>query len=107
MIIEKFTGELLQKINSIESKAFTALIISDFVSAGELYGEYYKILRNEEDEKLPKDKKYHKGTPLHNWGIALINQGKIVEGFERIILAYVEDLLNSPDPKDAFNAPAY
>ncbi len=107
MIIEPFAGELLQKTSSIESKAFTALVISDFVSAEKLYAEYYRLLRNEEDQKLPKDKKYHKGTPLHNWGIALLNQGKIAEGFERIILAYLEDLLNSPSPKDALTAPAY
>jgi hypothetical protein len=107
MIIEPFTGGLLKEVNAIESKAFTALVISDFVNAEKLYAGYYKLLRDKEIQELPANKKYHKGTPLHNWGIVLLNQGKIAEGFSRIILAYIEDLLNFPNPEDAFNAPAY
>ena len=107
MEILPLTGELLEKIRPIDSKAFTSLVISDFATAEKLYSEYYTILRNEEDQKLEKNQKYHKGTPLHNWGIALLNQGKIDKGFEKIILAYIEDLLNATDPKDALKAPAY
>jgi hypothetical protein len=106
MIIENLAGQLFEKVVQLEAKAYTNLIISNFAEAEKLYSDYYTLLRTEE-EKLPKDKKYHKGTPLHNWGIALIYQNKMTEGFGKIILAYIEDLLNFQSPEDAFGAPAY
>jgi len=106
MPIEQFTPAMLSEIQQIEAKAYTNLIISNYGKAEQAYREYYEFLRAKEDE-LPSGSKYHKGTPLHNWGISLIAQNKVAEGFKKIILAYIEDLLNALDINEAFGAPAY
>ncbi len=106
MTIEKPSGELLQDIIVLEKKGYSNLIVSNFQMAEQFYKQYYELLRKKE-ETLPAGSKYHKGTPLHNWGISLISQNKLAEGFRKILLAYIEDLLDFPSPEDAFNAPAY
>jgi len=106
MTVVALEGDLLLKIRGIEAKAYTNLVISNYAFAEQLYKQQYELLRAEE-EKLSSGNKYHKGAPLHNWGLSLISQNKIAEGFKKIILAYIEDLLDSEKPEDAFNSPAY
>jgi len=98
--------ELTAKFVQMEKEAYSYLVAGDFVRAEQIYSKQYEIIKSEE-QKLSPVQKYHKGGPLHNWGISLLLQKKILEGFQKITLAYIEDLLNSSKPDDALNAPAY
>jgi hypothetical protein len=98
--------ELLEKFKQIEKEAYSHLVAGDFSQAEQIYKQQYEILRSEE-QKLSSGDKYHKGGPLHNWGISLLLQNRILEGFQKIALAYIEDLLDSPAVDDALNAPAF
>lgn len=98
--------ELAERSRKLEQEAYSYLVAGDFVRAEQTYRQQYEILK-EEEQKLGQDEKYHKGGPLHNWGISLLLQNKILEGFQKIALAYIEDLLNSPNINDALSAPAF
>jgi hypothetical protein len=104
--IQELPPELIPQIAIIETSAYSNLVTSNYQTAERLYERYYLLLRAKESD-LPSGSKYHKGTPLHNWGIALINQNKLEQGFRKILLAYIEDILDFEKIDDAFNAPAY
>lgn len=106
MPVEKLPEELAQEILVLEKKGFSNLTISNYKMAEQFYQQYFELLRKNE-EKLSAGSKFHKGTPLYNWGVSLILQNKMAEGFRKILLAYIEDLLNFGKPEDAFTAPAY
>ena len=50
----------------------------------------YKII-DEQQQLLQR--RFHKGWQLHNWGVALLNLDRQEEGYGKILLAYVEDVL--------------
>ena len=45
----------------------------NFAESEPLFEEYYSIMRAYEED-LPRGQRLHKGTPLHNWGIAILLQ---------------------------------
>lgn len=98
--------ELLDNyVKTQDKEAYSSLIVGDYQKAERIYRQQYERLRLAE-EQLPAGDKYHKGSPLFNLGISLIFQKKILEGFQKIALAYIEDLLNFPRIDDAQTAPA-
>ncbi len=100
------SAELLTTLGQMEKEAYSFLVAGDFSRAEQVYKRQYEILQTEE-QKLPPNDKFHKGGPLHNWGISLLLQNRILEGFQRITLAYIEDLLDFATVDDAINAPAF
>jgi len=106
MKIVKEPQELVEELVNLEREAYSSLVIGDFKKAEENYQRQYDLLRARED-KLPADEKYHKGSPLYNWGIALLLHNRLLDGFNKIILAYVEDLLDFSKLEDALQAPAF
>lgn len=56
--------------------------------------------------KQPDGKRYHKGGPLHNMGIAKLFTNEPSEAFRLFILAYVEDILSETNKFAADNTPA-
>ena len=67
-----------------------------FIEAEHICQEIYNYIIDIE-KLLPQGQRYHKGGPLYNWGISLINQvsnEKELSGTSIIVLAYVEDLLD-------------
>jgi hypothetical protein len=98
--------ELVEKSERMEREAYSHLVAGNFAQAENIYREQYLLFESEE-QKLRANQKYHKGGPLHNWGISLLFQNRLLEGFNKITLAYIEDLLDFPTIEEAFNAPAY
>ena len=97
---------LASRIRQLEQEAYSYLVVGDFPQAERIYRQQYEILRTNEQHLSPNEK-YHKGAPLHNWGTSLLLQKRILAGFQKITLAYIEDLLNFDRPEDALGAPAY
>lgn len=93
MVAVDIPDELRKQFDSMEQQAYSYLIVGDFRRAEQTYESQYNILRSKE-EKLPDGERYHKGGPLHNWGISLLYQNKVIEGLQKIILAYIEDVLD-------------
>jgi len=106
MKIIQLPDELATKFMQMEQEAYSYLVAGDFSRAERVYKQQYDIFKSEE-QRLSRDEKYHKGGPLHNWGISLLLQKRILEGFQKISLAYIEDLLNFPTVENALEAPAY
>jgi len=71
-----------------------------------IFEKQYILIRTSE-EKLPKDYRFHKGAPLYNWGVFLLQNNEISKGLEKIILASIEDLLDYDTIPEATSAPAY
>ena len=105
-IIWKLPLEIERKFKKMEQEAYSKLVIGDYQSAESIYKEQYEIFLSWE-KKLPLTQKYHKGGPLHNRGIALLYQKKIIEGFQLITFAYIEDLFNIENIEEVYKAPAY
>lgn len=106
MAVIRLSTELLRRFTEMEREAYSYLVAGDFSRAEQVYKQQYDALRTEE-ERLSLGNKYHKGGPLHNWGISLLLQNKVLDGFQRIALAYIEDLLDSATVDDALGAPAF
>jgi len=81
---------------------------SNFTEAEEILQRQYDLIR-EDEERLPDTRKYHKGATLFNLGIALVSQNdpsKGPLGVLKLILAYIEDLLNQDSIGIANSLPA-
>jgi len=105
-VVRELPPELVNQFQQMEQEAFSYLVAGNFEEAAGIYERQYDILKIKE-QQLPEGEKYHKGGPLYNWGISLLYQSKILLGFQKIALAYIEDLLDSSDITNAFEAPAY
>jgi tetratricopeptide (TPR) repeat protein len=54
--------------------------------------------------KRADKKEYHKGTPLHNWGVALLKRGDYEGAKKKFQEAYSEDRKNHPEEADSWPA---
>jgi hypothetical protein len=70
-----------------------------------LYEEMNNAILAEQERHTPK-KRYHKGMPLYNLGIALWLQEKWEQAVKSFVLAYIEDELSHP-PETATRSLAY
>jgi len=98
--------KIAEKLMLMEQGAYSHLVAGNFAQAENTYKGQYELLRAEE-QRLEPEQKYHKGASLHNWGVSLLLQNRLLEGFGKITLAYIEDLVDSDNIEDAFKAPAY
>jgi len=95
-------------------------ILGEFISIEQLWNEgkylqaevdcerQYRVIKQYE-ERCPPNTRFHKGATLYNWGISILNQNvlpKKQSGIIKIILAYIEDLMDYDSIQDAIKAPA-
>jgi len=76
--------------------------------AESVFRTLYSDIRKKE-EYLPEGQRFHKGTSLYWWGMSLLFQEpseKVSKGYEKLLLAFIEDLLDYPSYKKARKAPA-
>jgi len=102
----EFPPDLKEAFQELENAALTFIVSKYYSGAESIYETQFRILTAREME-LQANEKYHKGGPLHNLGVSLILQGKLAEGFNKITLAYIEDLLDTKRIEEALGAPAY
>ena len=81
--------DLNAQFQSLAQDGFEALQKRNFRRAVSRFKNLYELLKREQ----PTDGRYHKGLPLHNWGIALLSSRQPKGALEPILLAYVEDAL--------------
>ena len=72
-VVAQYPPELHKEIVEINLRIQTLWIEGKFGEAEKLFEEWCNLIRSYED-KLPEGQRYHKGTPLHNWGIAILLQ---------------------------------
>lgn len=80
-----------------------------FNEAEALFREYYELMRKFEEDLQP-GLRFHKGYPLHNWGISILLQEipqRKIEGLSKIFLAYLEDLIDFDTIQQVYSSPAY
>jgi len=106
MAVISLSAELKAKMKEMEREAYSHLVAGDYGGAEQIYQQQYETLRVGE-KQLTSGDKYHKGSPLYNWGIALLLQNKVLFGFQKIALAYIEDLLDFSTVDGALEAPAF
>jgi len=73
-----------------------------------IFRTLYSDIRKKEN-RLPKGQRFHKGASLYWWGMSLLLQepsDKVSKGYEKLLLAFIEDLLDYPSYKKARKAPA-
>lgn len=77
----------------------------DWQAAARSMEETYNFLL---DQQRRYKTRFHKGWELHNGGIALLRLGRVIEGLDRMLMAYAEDALSAQvdleDTIDAFLA---
>ena len=82
--------ETLNRLQALYVEAANAFLGRSFAKAAACLEEQYKII-DEQQQLLQR--RFHKGWQLHNWGVALLNLDRQEEGYGKILLAYVEDVL--------------
>jgi len=101
--------QLVNQINQIVMRIQPLWNEKKFNEAEILFSEYYELMRSYEND-LPEGNRFHKGTPLHNWGVSILLQeipSRKREGLSKIFLAYIEDLIDFDTIKQVHSAPAY
>lgn len=102
--------EELNKVIEEQNQEISSLINErNFLEAEKLLAQQFELIRSNEN-KLPEGKRYHKGATLYNWGIFMPLQNepkKISEGYRNILLAFIEDLLDSDKMQEAHGSPSY
>lgn len=81
-----------------------------FVEAEDILKKQYLLIRKIEERKIPDGKRFHKGPTLHGWGLAILKQknlARLEEGYYKLFLAYIEDLLDYDNLAEVLKAPAY
>lgn len=104
-----FPETLVEKVKNLDVRGGISIIAGKFQEAEKIFNGQYDLIRSYED-KLPKGKRHHKGAPLHNTGFAILLQNdpkRTAEGYQKIFLAFIEDLLDFPTIENVHNAPAY
>lgn len=107
--VVELAPDLAQQVVQMDLAAATSMIGGDFKTAEGVFEKQYKLIRHSEEE-LPKGKRHHKGSPLYNLGISILlqqNPSRIQEGYKKIILAFIEDLLDFDNIEGVHAAPAY
>lgn len=82
---------LIDKVRKLEAEGQVALYVGNYTQAIEFFSELYELIYKAQEEE---DRPIHKGSPLHNLGLAFFGIGKVNESIQKILLAYVEDTLN-------------
>lgn len=90
----KIPDEISRDVDLRRLSAAEAFQRSMWEPAAEGMNEIYEYLLSQQDVY---HQRFHKGWELHNGGVALLQLGRLEEGVDRILLAYVEDAL-SADP---------
>jgi len=107
--VVSFPEGLNSRIIETSNKVSIALVEGDFQRAEQLLKMLYHEMRDDEN-RLAEGQRYHKGWALHNWGIVILLQRKpqrVPEAYNKIILAYIEDLLDFDSTEQVRAAPAY
>lgn len=107
--VVEFPRKLALEIEEISQNIGPLWIKGDFPAAEELFRKQYELIRSCE-ERLPDGQRYHKGSPLHNWGVSILlqkNPQRFKDGYRKIFLAYIEDLLDFDNLDQVHSAPAY
>lgn len=90
-------------------QAVSYVIEGNFEAAEKLFELQYRDIIFQE-EKLPTGLRYHKGAPLHGLGITILlrkDPSRMQEGYEKIFLAFIEDLLDFDNIGQVHNSLAY
>jgi len=106
---KEFPKELAEFVDHSASEIAVSWGKGDFIEAEKNLKIQYEVIRGFE-KKLPEGQRFHKGNPLHNWGVAILlqrNKKRISKGYLRILLAFVEDLLDFTNINQVKNSPAY
>lgn len=109
-VVECFPRELHSEIEAIGNRIGSLWHKEQYAEAEALFKQQYTLIRKVEEKDLPEGKRFHKGSYLHSWGMAILRQkdpARVEEGARRIFLAYVEDLLDYDNPTDVRQAAAY
>lgn len=104
-----FPPKMKDKMRQDSIDAFILMTDGDFPKVVEIFKKQYKYVKKLE-AKLPEGQKYHKAGALHNWGFFTLMQEipeKVSQGYMKILLAYIEDLLDFETTEQAHNLPAY
>ncbi len=102
--------ELVNQLNRIVTRIRLLWNEKNFRDAELLFREYYEIMRAYEDRFLSEGNRFHKGVALHEWGVSILLQedlSRTEEAFEKIFLAYIEDLLDFDNLEQVNSAAAY
>lgn len=103
-----FPKELNIELEKMAAEIPSLIAEGNFHKAEEICQKQYELIRKFEKD-LPSGKRFHKGATLYEWGITLLLQNtaeKIRLGYEKILFAYIEDLLDFDTTKQAREAPA-
>jgi len=76
----------------LELSGIAAMYIHEYPRAEELFKKQYDLLYKAQSEE---GRSIHKGAPLQNWGVVLIEVNNISEGLIKIAAAFIEDLITS------------
>jgi hypothetical protein len=98
---------LKQKIDEIYKTSNIVWGSQEYAKEEALSEKQYKLIREAEENELPKGQRFHKGPCLNGWGIAMLNQRdpkKVKEGYRKLALAHIEDLLDYPELPDRAEA---
>jgi len=89
-------------------KAVCMIFSSELEKAEKDFEKLYDLIRKEENQ-LQNGQRFHKGGVLYWWGFSLLFQEapeKVSKGYEKLLLAYIEDLIDFVKFQDAINGPA-
>ena len=103
-----FSSELAEKFNEQILEAISLMMKGNSQQGESIFKSLYADIRNKE-KRLPEGQRFHKGTPLYWWGFTLLLQessDKVSQGYEKLLLAYIEDLLDYDNFQEARKAPA-
>jgi hypothetical protein len=98
--------ELERQVESLIAEAGGPMTVNQFEKAAELSTQLYQLML----EAQPAHRRYHKGWPLHNLGLALALTNRGIEAANTFLLAFVEDAISraeeSPIKMDELDRPA-
>lgn len=106
--VASYPSKFDEKVKNRSVEGVAQLFKDTSEKAEAIFRTIYSDIRKKE-KNLPHGQRFHKGDALYWWGISLIiqkAQDKISEGYEKLILAFIEDLLDFPSYKQARKLPA-
>lgn len=84
--------QLREVHDKLASEGLVAYYAQKYDEAEKLFA---KLLQALIDAQKSENRPIHKGLPLHNMGLAMFGQGKTADAINNILLAYIEDTLNT------------
>jgi hypothetical protein len=82
--------QIAQQVDHLNALGSALIAAGRFSDAYETYRRLYEIMLGEQ----PETRRWHKGLPLANMGLARIRQGLSREGLKWMLLAFIEDALS-------------